>query len=92
MEKRQFSNKLMEGLNDVCDRLYCVCQCSVHGVPDWMDHDETIGRELTKIWTQLYDLIDNEKGRLLKVEEEMKKFEQGFSYRKPPIDMRGMVD
>jgi hypothetical protein len=73
------------------DRLYCAWQCSVNGRPDWMDHDEMIGRELSKIWEQLYDIIDAEQARLAHLSEEMKKFEQGFGYR-PPREMKEMVD
>jgi len=56
-----------------------------------MDHDEMIGRELSKIWEQLYDIIDAEQARLAHLSEEMKKFEQGFGYR-PPREMKEMVD
>lgn len=79
---------LVQSLVDISDRLYCTWQCSTLGAADWIDHEAMIGRELSKIWEHLNDVIDSEKARLCHVAEEMKKFEQGFAYKRPLPDLQ----
>ncbi len=82
----------IQELIDIKDRLYCVWQCAWKGDPMMVDHSEMMGRELYKMWNLLCDIIDSERSRLLYIEEEMKKFEQGFAYKAPIEEMKEMID
>lgn len=62
-------------------RLYCVWQTATYGDDSLPDHFEHVGEELGAIWDVLDTVIYDEKERLRYVEEEMRKFEEGFAYK-----------
>ena len=106
MQKRQPKNNLpklqpmnegrlgagtFDELVNLSNRLYCAWQCALNGDALMVDHERIIGAELYEIWSLMVDVLDNERECLRSVEEEMRKFQQGFAYR-PKDDMQGMID
>jgi hypothetical protein len=85
--KEQSNNKLgvaaYDELVNLSDRIYCAWQCALHGDDMMIDHGKKLGGEMYRIWHELENIIVGEEVRLQHIEEEMKKFEQGFAYRAP---------
>lgn len=88
MEENELSFASYDELLRLNDRLYCAWQALLNGDDDMVDHKCKVGNELYQIWNKLDDLLEDERDNQRYVEEEMKKFEQGFGYvraeRNPP--------
>lgn len=69
-------------LEALAHRLYCVWQAAAYGSDERADHFEHIGEELCAIYDALDKFITEEYENLDYIEEEMRKFEQGFAYKK----------
>ena len=70
-------------LAKLSDRLYCAWQCVSMGDHSFYGHDKKMGSVLYNIWQDLEDLLELQHERNAHIQEEMKKFTQGFAYRPP---------
>lgn len=83
MEDPQLGIESYDELLRLNDRLYCAWQALLNGDDAILDHNCKVGNELYQIWNKLDDILEDERDNRLYVEEEMKKFEQGFAYVRP---------
>lgn len=74
---------LLEDLKKVSNRLYCASQALLYAPDVYEEHCIKIGTELTDIMNSVDDIIGEERLREHYMEEELKKFEQGFGYVRP---------
>lgn len=73
----------LQDLKVLSNRLYCASQALLHGEDIYAEHNFKIGEEVTEVMHAIDDIISEEKLREYYMEEELKKFEQGFSYGRP---------
>lgn len=83
MEENELSFASYDELLRLNDRLYCAWQALLNGDDCIVDHNCKVGNELYQIWNKLDDILEEELANQHYVEEEMKKFEQGFAYVRP---------
>jgi len=62
------------------ERLYCLWQAMLYGDRMMVDHEKKLGGVAHEIWTSLSDVIKSERIRYHHIEEEMRKFKEGFAY------------
>lgn len=80
MSDCDFGIAAMPKLQSLRSRMYCLWQASMSDeLCD--DHWDYVADEICSVWECLNRVILSEQQRLRNVEEEMRKFEQGFAYR-----------
>lgn len=69
-----------DDLERLSDRLYVVCQALLYGDGTDRLHHHRLANEASEVWCDFEMILEKERERQEFVTEEMKKFEQGFSY------------
>lgn len=84
MNQPHMNSSTYDDLKKLSNRLYCCWQSALHGDEMMLDHITKIGDELSEIWNVLENILEYEEDVRSYVNEEMKKFEQGFAYGRAP--------
>jgi hypothetical protein len=89
MKDRQINIDSLDALTSLNDRLYCAWHALIYGDDMMIDHCKKIGSEVWFIWNEIDNILEQEGERLEFIEEEMKKFKEGFAYRAPDKGTQG---